>query len=244
MKHLAVVPLVVCLSAAGCASRGPSDQIRQKLVVLGFDGLDPDLVAKLMDEGKLPNMRKIASAGAMRRLETTPSPESAAAWASFATGVNAGKHSIYDELVRDQKTYVPDLGMVRREPARFFLNLFPIAAAKLTSLRGGTSFWVHAGQAGVRSSILTVPVTFPPEDVPNGELLSGLPMPDVSGSLGTYHYFGTNLTPFEEGPTEFGGILRRLVFDGDTARTELAGPAGSHRQPAAARATRAALAGR
>ena len=67
----------------------------------------------------------------------------------------------------------PISGMVRREPARFLFGYVPIAKPKLFSIRGGTSFWVTAGQAGVRSSILTVPVTFPPEDVPNGELPVG-----------------------------------------------------------------------
>ena len=114
--------------------------------------------------------------------------------------------------------------MVHREPPRFILNYIPIAAPKLTSIRGGTSFWVTAGRAGVRSSLLTVPVTFPPEEVPNGELLSGLPLPDIRGTMGTFYYFGTDLSRFDEGSTEFGGILKRLVFDGDTAQTELVGP--------------------
>jgi predicted AlkP superfamily phosphohydrolase/phosphomutase len=196
----------------------------QKLVIIGFDGMDPGLVKKWMDEGKLPNMRKLAGQGGLHNLETTHSPESPTAWASFATGTNAGKHNIYDFLVRDTKTYLPDLGMVQLEPARFLLNYVPIAPPKLTSTRGGTSFWVEAGRAGVRSSVLTVPVTFPPERVPNGELLGGLPLPDIRGTLGTFSYYATDLSRYEEGNTEFGGILRRLVFEGDTAHTELVGP--------------------
>ena len=129
------------------------------------------------------------------------SPESPTAWASFATGTNAGKHNIYDFLVRDTNTYLPDLAMVHREPPRFFLNYFPVAAPQLTSTRGGTSFWVVAGRAGVRSSILTVPVTFPPEEVPNGELLSGLPLPDIRGTMGTFSYFATDVSRFEENGT-------------------------------------------
>jgi len=72
--------------------------------------------------------------------------------------------------------------------------------------------------------MLTVPVTYPPEEVPNGELLSGLPLPDIRGTMGTFYYFGTDLSRYEEGNTEFGGILKRLVFDGDVAQTELVGP--------------------
>ena len=187
--------------------------------------MDPRLVQKWMDEGKLPNLKKLAGrSGGVHPLETTHSPESPTAWASFATGVNAGKHNIYDFLIRDTTTYLPDLGMVHRDPPRFILNYIPISKPKLTSIRGGTSFWVTAGRAGVRSSMLTVPVTFPPEEVPNGEMLSGLPLPDIRGTMGTFNYFGTDLSRYEEGNTEMGGILKRLVFDGDTAQTELVGP--------------------
>ena len=225
MTRLSVVLFSVCLGLAiACGPSRAPEKFHQKLVILGFDGLDPRLVQTWMDEGKLPNMQKLAKQGGLRRLETTHSPESPTAWASFATGVNAGKHNIYDFLIRDTKTYMPDLGMVHREPPRFILNYIPIAAPKLTSIRGGTSFWVTAGRAGVRSSVLTVPVTFPPEDVPNGELLSGLPLPDIRGTMGTFSYYGTDLSRYEEGDTEMGGLLKRLVFDGDNAQTELVGP--------------------
>ncbi|MBZ5559392.1 MAG: alkaline phosphatase family protein [Acidobacteriia bacterium] len=226
MKRCCLVLLVVCLgAAAACGTRRPPEKFHQKLVILGFDGLDPRLVRKWMDDGKLPNLKKLASAGGgVHSLMTTHSPESPTAWASFATGVNAGKHNIYDFLIRDTSTYLPDLGMVHREPPRFLFNFIPIAKPQLTSIRGGTSFWVTAGRAGVRSSVLTVPVTFPPEDVPNGEMLAGLPLPDIRGTMGTFNYFGTDLSRYEEGSTEMGGLLKRLVFEGDTARTELVGP--------------------
>jgi len=226
VKRSLTALLAVCLGAiVACGTRRPPAKFHQKLVILGFDGMDPRLVQKWMDEGKLPNMRKLATSGsAVRPLGTTHSPESPTAWASFATGVNAGKHNIYDFLIRDTTSYLPDLGMVSREPPRFVFNFIPISKPNIRSIRGGTSFWVTAGAAGVRSSMLTVPVTYPPEEVPNGELLSGLPLPDIRGTMGTFYYFGTDLSRYEEGNTEFGGILKRLVFDGDVAQTELVGP--------------------
>src|SRR5436190_3154837 len=114
--------------------------------------------------------------------------------------------------------------MVRRKAARFLFDYVPYSKPKLFSLRGATSFWVTAGKAGVRSSVLTVPVTFPPEDIPNGEMLSGLPLPDIRGMMGTFYYFATDLSRYEEGNTEFGGILKRLVVENDVARTELVAP--------------------
>jgi predicted AlkP superfamily phosphohydrolase/phosphomutase len=221
---LAVVVIAAfCIACSGTSRRGPS-KFTQKLVILGFDGMDPQLLKKWMDEGRLPNISKLAKGGGMFPLQTTHSPESPTAWASFATGVNAGKHNIYDFLVRDTTSYLPDLGMVTRTPPTFLFNYIPISKPKLTSIRGGTSFWVTAGKEGVRSDMLTVPVTFPPEDVVNGHLLSGLPLPDIRGTMGTFSYYATDLSRYEEGNTEMGGILKRLVFEGDTATTELEGP--------------------
>ena len=225
MRRFSLIVSSVCFALAiACGAQRPPEKFHKKLVILGFDGMDPRLVKQWLDEGKLPNMQKLAKSGGLHALETTHSPESPTAWASFATGVNAGKHNIYDFLVRNTASYMPDLAMVHLEPAHFILKYFPISKPRLTSTRGGTSFWVTAGSGGVRSSILTVPVTFPPEEVPNGELLSGLPLPDIRGTMGTFYYFGTDLSRYEEGNTEFGGILKRLIVDGDTAQTELVGP--------------------
>jgi len=220
-----LVALVAAAAVATWWSRStPPSRYWQRMVVLGFDGMDPDLVAQLISAGKLPNLKKLIDQGGLYSLGTTHSAESPTAWASFATGVNPGKHNIYDFLVRDTATYLPDLGMVRREPAKFLFGYVPIRKPKVYSTRGGTSFWVTAGRAGVRSSVLTVPVTFPPEEVPNGELLSGLPLPDIRGTMGTFYYFATDLSRYEEGNTEMGGILKRLIVENDVAETELIGP--------------------
>jgi predicted AlkP superfamily phosphohydrolase/phosphomutase len=220
----ALLAAAAALTLLACGRADAPPQYAQKLVILGFDGMDPDLVREWMDQGRLPTFKRLADQGGLYPLQTTHSPESPTAWASFATGVNAGKHNIYDFLVRDTTTYFPDLGMVRREPPTFLFNYIPTSRPRIISTRGGTSFWVTAGEAGVRSSILTVPVTFPPEDVRNGELLSGLPLPDIRGTMGTFSFYATDLSRYEEGNTEMGGILRRLLMDGDVARTELVGP--------------------
>lgn len=224
MKRLAACVLAATVAAGLACSSEPRAGLPQKLVILGFDGMDPDLTARWMKEGKLPTFRKLAAAGGFHRLETTHAPNSAAVWASFATGVNPGKHRVFDLLTHDPKTYVPSMAMVARKPGSFLLNYVPVARPTITSTRAGTSFWITAGLAGVRSSILAVPVTFPPEQVPNGELLAGLPLPDIRGSIGTYHYFATDVSQSEEGPTEFGGVVQRLAFRGRVAEARLLGP--------------------
>jgi predicted AlkP superfamily phosphohydrolase/phosphomutase len=197
---------------------------RQRVFVLGFDGMDPTLARKWMDEGKLPNLKRLSEQGTFAKLETTQPSESPVAWASFATGVNPGKHNIYDFLIRDFQTYMPDLAGVKKDPPVFKWGLIPVKRPSATSTRGGTSFWVHAGNDGVRNVVLTVPMTWPTEHVEHGELLGGLPVPDIRGTIGTFNYWATDLSSFEEGNTEMGGYLKRLLFDGGVARPLLKGP--------------------
>ena len=161
--------------------------------MLGFDGLDPDLVSQFIDAGKLPNMQKLARQGALQRLETTPSAD-ISAWASFATGTNPGKHGVFGNGPRP--------------------------------IRHGAAFWTIAGQAGVRGSVLKVPLTFPPEELPNGELLSGWPVPDIRDTAGTYSYFATDVPQADDGTASASGVRRRLIFTGDVARSVLVGPRG------------------
>jgi predicted AlkP superfamily phosphohydrolase/phosphomutase len=227
------VPVVAVAAAAvfavAACSRAPKTtkparKAAGKVFVMGFDGMDPTLARQFMDEGKLPNLKKLAEQGTFATLDSSQPSESPTAWSSFATGVNPGKHNIYDFLVRDFDTYLPDLGMVKKEAPEFRWGFFPVKPPKVTSTRGGTSFWVHAGRDGVKSIVLTVPVTFPPEEIEHGEMLAGLPLPDVRGTVGTFYYWATDLTSFEEGNTEFGGYLKTLLFEGGVADTVLKGP--------------------
>jgi predicted AlkP superfamily phosphohydrolase/phosphomutase len=119
---------------------------------------------------------------------------------------------------------MPDLAMVKKEPPQFLWGLIPLRAPRAISTRGGTSFWVDAGRDGVKSIVLTVPVTFPPESIEHGEMLAGLPLPDIRGTVGTFYYWSTDLSSFEEGSPEFGGYLKRLLFDGGVSKTYLRGP--------------------
>jgi predicted AlkP superfamily phosphohydrolase/phosphomutase len=224
-RRLTIAILVgLAVACSGARESKPLRRSSQRVFVIGFDGMDPTLAKKWMDEGKLPHLKQLAEEGTFSTLGSTQPSESPTAWSSFATGANPGQHNIYDFLIRDVKSYAPDFNMISKEPPRFLWGYFPTKAPKITSTRGGTSFWVHAGRDGIKSRVITVPVTFPPEPIEHGEMLAGLPLPDIRATLGTFLYFGTDISRYEQGDTEFGGILTRLIVEGDTATTELAGP--------------------
>ncbi|MEI6971343.1 MAG: alkaline phosphatase family protein [bacterium] len=171
---------------------GPTSRV----VVVGMDGLDPARVRRLMAAGELPGFSRLAGQGTFSELETTCPPISPVAWSSFATGVNPGKHGIFDFLNRDLRTCIPCLSSTR------------VGRKEITLLRRSTPFWKILGEHGVFSTILRVPVTFPPEKF-RGLLLSGMCVPDLRGTQGTY-------TVYEEGARREsgdGGVRIPVEFD-------------------------------
>ncbi|MGH9355518.1 MAG: alkaline phosphatase family protein, partial [Terriglobia bacterium] len=201
--------------------RGSTPQV----VVLGFDGADPNLLSKWMNEGKLPHLAELAKRGTFRPLGTTNPPESPVAWASFATGLNPGNTGIFDFLARDPKTYLPKLALVSSQKAQFLFSLVPIKAPSLTNERHGIPFYKAVAGAGYKTVVLRMPLEFPPTPMPGGDLWAGLGVPDLRATWGTYFYFSTDVEPWDAGETEFGGRLVSLELKGQRARASIDGPA-------------------
>lgn len=191
-----------------------------RTIVIGFDGMDPELSRRWMDAGKLPNFKRLAERGAFQALPTTNPAQSPVAWSSFATGGNPGEHGLFDFLRRNPDSYAPEYGIASVEDtgkSLEFLGLkIPLSEARVVSRRVGTPFWSAAEQAQVRSSVLRVPVTFPPDNITR--MLSGMGVPDLLGTQGTFTIYST---------TELAGENARVVNVmpvNDRVETVLEGP--------------------
>ena len=206
-------------------------RIRQ-CVILGLDGMDPRLAEKMLAEGKLPNLAKLKEQGCFKRLQTTTPSMSPVAWSSFQTGVNPGKHNIFDFLTRDKKTYAPKLSSVDiRPPARAIqIGKFrlPVSRPDVRLLRKGLPFWVTLGRQGIFSSVLRVPITFPPEKF-HGVQLSGMCVPDLRGSQGMFSVFTTE--SLDEVDVT-GGQYHPVHRNGKFIKAELIGPGNPFRKQA------------
>ncbi len=207
----------------------------KRVVILGLDGLEPDLVDRLLEEGALPNLAALRDEGTYRRLGTTWPPLSPVAWSSFSTGANPGKHAIFDFLERDPQTYGPRISSVRIEPPRRHLTLgpfrIPLSRPRIDNLRRSKPFWNVLSDAGVFSAVLRVPITFPPDKF-RGVQLSAMCVPDLRGTQGTFFYFTEE---GDEGLTsdgELGGERVRVRRDGDSVRGMLPGPQNPRREDA------------
>ena len=80
---------------------------QQRVIVLGFDGVDARLVEQWMNEGKLPNLAKLRASGTFRPLRPTVPAQTPVSWSTFSTGIDPGRTGIFDFLRRDPKTYLP-----------------------------------------------------------------------------------------------------------------------------------------
>ncbi|MCL5005865.1 MAG: alkaline phosphatase family protein [Acidobacteria bacterium] len=221
-----ILPLALLAGLVGfpACQHQATRPVTNQVVVLGFDGMSPVLAAKWMEEGKLPNFEHLAQTGTFMKLGTTNPPESPVAWASFATGLGPGGTGIYDFLARNPKTYLPRIALVAKRKPKFLFGLIPIRPPKVTNERHGIPFYEAVADAGYKTTVLRMPLEFPPSPVPGGKLLAGLGVPDVRGTWGTFFYFASDLAPEQAGNTEFGGKLVRLNLDGADATAEISGP--------------------
>lgn len=203
----------------------------KRVVVLGLDGMEPKLADKFMAEGKLPNLKKLMEQGCYQRLATTAPPLSPVAWSTFLTASNPGKHNVFDFLTRDKRNYLPELSSVHvsshRRTFKFLGKDIPYGAPEIRGLRRGTPFWSVLGDYGIFSSVIRVPITFPPERF-RGVLLSAMCVPDLRGSQGTFSFYSTRKAGAGE---HTGGEQIHVQRSGNTVSSYLVGPPGKDGKP-------------
>jgi predicted AlkP superfamily phosphohydrolase/phosphomutase len=183
-----------------------------KILLIGIDGADPKVMTQLMNEGKLPNFSKLNKTGTYKQLETSISPQSPIAWASIATGSNPGKHNIFDFIRRNPENYLPELSLAKSKPGLISTKYEPVVK--------GNQFWKISSEAGIKSTLVRWPITFPAEEL-NGNLLAGLGVPDIKGLLNSYSFYTSEkVSKNEEGSEK----IIVVNIEKDTINTIVKGP--------------------
>jgi len=195
-----------------------------RLIVVGLDGQDPTLTDRFMQAGDLPNFARLAEMGCYRRLKTTYPSISPVAWSSFSTGVHPARHNIFDFLDRDRRTYLPVLSSTYiGKVERFFKvgrYLIPRHRPEIRLLRKSKPFWTILGEYRIWSTVLRVPITFPPDKFYGAEL-SAMCVPDLLGTQGTFLLFTTRPA---SGRFKEGGVRVEVERRGDRIETAIQGP--------------------
>ncbi|MEM6457441.1 MAG: alkaline phosphatase family protein [Acidobacteriota bacterium] len=175
---LCMAAALLALLTAVAALPAAADDVDQptKMVVLGFDGVDADLTAQWLDAGELPNLAKLRDQGTFSPLMPTIPSQTPVSWSTFSTGLNPGRHAIFDFLKRDPETYIPGfaafeetkepflwgertplvlglgLGVALRRVLVALLTLvrmrpgLAVAIATVLAIAGGAGSYVAAGQ--------------------------------------------------------------------------------------------------
>lgn len=102
--------LLACLALSPLAAGAAAEPA--KTVILGFDGADAALTQRLMDEGKLPNLAKLRAQGTFSPLRSTIPSQTPVSWSTFATGLNPGRHGVFDFLKRNVADYKPSIALI------------------------------------------------------------------------------------------------------------------------------------
>lgn len=135
-----------------------SNSNKPKIMVIGLDGVSFDNLAPLFVEGRLPHLSGLMKRGISAPLRSVYPPMTPAAWPSFSTGKNPGKHGIFGWW---------EIGEENNKPV-----VLPVSA---NSIRGNT-LWKILSNNGHRVGLLNVPITYPAFQL-DGFMISGFDSP-------------------------------------------------------------------
>jgi len=186
----------------------------KRVLAIGLDGLEPSLVETMLKAGELPHLARVRGTGGYARVGTTLPAQTPVAWSTFAVGANPGAHGIFDFLSRDPQTYLPEMALYRHEDRGRFLP------PRAVNLRGGVPVWERLSRAGISSTVLRHPCTYPPDPF-KGRLLSGIGVPDLRGGFGSSSFF-TEDPGAKAGESEH--VFRVAPGEGGRFRMVLPGP--------------------
>jgi predicted AlkP superfamily phosphohydrolase/phosphomutase len=218
--------LLVCCQRARAGAVGS-----RKMIILGVDGLDPDLLTKFMAEGKMPNFARLAEQGSFRRLTTSIPPQSPVAWSNLITGMNAGGHGIFDFVHRDPKTFELYFSTSRVEGPKHNFHIgswvVPLGSGSAEQLRHGKAFWEILDEQNVPNYVYRIPANFPPIAA-KGKTLSGMGTPDLRGTYGTFTFYTDDPTA-AVGAVEGGEVVQVEVRNNRVA-SNIIGPDNTFRK--------------
>ncbi len=216
---------ILCVSLVSCGV-GHAAPPKKKVIVLGIDGMDPNILKRMIADGKMPNFAEFARQGFFVPLGTSIPPQSPVAWSDFITGMDPGGHGIFDFIHREPETYLPYLSTSKTEDPKRTISLgdwvIPLSGGKTTLLRRGKAFWQILEENGVPTTVIKIPANFPPVEC-EGRSLSGMGTPDILGTYGTFSFYTDAPERFKEDDVS-GGKIYPVDVRNNTVEAQLVGP--------------------
>lgn len=218
------------MSIRSSAKKKVRSGIARRAIVLGMDGVDPQLLRRFIAEGHLPTFAKLIGKMHFGNLQTTNPPQSPVAWASFISGCNPGKTGIFDFVHRDPQKFTPYMSTSRSFGPSNSIKLgkwsLPLESGEVKLLRHGPSLWSSLEEHSIPAIVFQIPANFP---VLGGEskVVSGMGTPDLLGTYGTYTFLHEGEPPHEK--SKSGSRLFRLSVVQHEAKAVIRGPKNTFR---------------
>jgi predicted AlkP superfamily phosphohydrolase/phosphomutase len=205
-------------------------ETRTKVLVLGFDGMDPRLLDRWMKEGKMPAFTRLISSGGFRPLRTSIPPQSPVAWSNFNTGTDPGGHGIFDFMHRDPQNYMPifsgTLSTESKRVLRIRNHVLPLSGGEVKNMMQGRTFWQLLDDHDIPATVFKIPSNYPP--VPTRQrTISGMGTPDLKGSYGISCFYTTDPS-IPKGELS-GGRVYEVFPIGNRIDAQLPGPTNTFR---------------
>lgn len=193
-----------------------------RMLILGFDGMDPDIIHKMAGRGELPNIQKFIEQKRFRKMLSTVPAESPCAWSSFATGMDPGGHGIFGFLHRVPGTYNPGFNLTETQDSKKFVKMgdwkIPRDKGGIYNNRKGKPFWDYLQERDVDCTVFKMPANYPPTKMKKGRALAGLGTPDIYGQNGLFTLYTSDPDEAEtrnsKGKYEFAYIDPNNVMEG------------------------------
>jgi predicted AlkP superfamily phosphohydrolase/phosphomutase len=196
-----------------------------KVLILGFDGMDPHLTNIWMNQGKLPAFQRLRNRGGFSPLQTSLPPQSPVAWSNFITGLNPGGHGIFDFISRNPDYYLPDFSSTKTSDSTKTISIgnlvLPLSGGTIENLMKGRTFWQILEDYDIPATIFKMPSNFPPVETKQ-KTLAGMGTPDITGSLGEFNYYTTKVTELQDDIG--GGTIHEVYVIGNRVEAKLIGP--------------------
>ena len=212
------IELAPIVPAPGALER--SAATHERVIVLGIDGLDPNLLAGVI--ARHPERTKnlswlVEQSGGIHPLGTSTPPQSPVAWSNFITGLDPGGHGIFDFIHRDLEDRAPTPSATRSTSSFFGLIEGQEPA------RSGKPFWQLLAEKGVPADIWRMPANFPPERS-LGVSFSGMLTPAIDSAYGEASLYTSD--PFRRAELGYSKV-ELVTLRGGVARTVVRGPVRS-----------------
>ena len=173
--------------------------MNERVILIGLDGGEPSQLRALLDDApaRHPHLRRLLDDGVWGTLRSTRPPLSPPAWATLMTGMNPGKHGVFDFF---HMPFAAQGSYVRR--------LITSAQWRAPGL------WDHCAAGGRTAAFVNMPMCYPPPRVDGVTFVCGLGTPpgaetfthpaDLSATLA-----GVELEPGDGTTMDRGEFLQR-----------------------------------